>query len=78
MSDTTETTDDVMIDPVTGGVIDQKKLAEQLLTQVRGQGVGLVGAGGLLGRLAKNVNRPGFSWRLGYLEPAPIGICSPT
>jgi transposase-like protein len=55
VSDTTETTDDVMIDPVTGEIIDQKELAERLLAQAREQGVSLVGPGGLLSQLTKNV-----------------------
>ncbi len=44
-----------MIDPVTGEIIDQKKLAERLLAQARDQGVSLVGPGGLLSQLTKNV-----------------------
>lgn len=55
MSDTAETTDDVMIDPVTGEIIDQKNLAERLLAQARDQGVSLVGPGGLLSQLTKHV-----------------------
>ena len=55
MSDTTETADDVMIDPVTGEIIDQKELAERLLAQAREQGVSLVGPGGLLNQLTKSV-----------------------
>lgn len=43
MSDTTEQDEDQMIDPVTGQIIDQKKLAEQLLAQAREQGVSRVG-----------------------------------
>ena len=56
-----ETTTDVavlgdeMIDPVTGEIIDQKGLAEQLLAQAKEQGVSLVGAGGLLNQLTKTV-----------------------
>ncbi|MCT2980253.1 IS256 family transposase [Propionibacterium freudenreichii] len=44
-----------MIDPVTGEIIDQKKLAERLLAQARDQGVSLVGPGGLLSQLTKHV-----------------------
>lgn len=44
-----------MIDPVTGEIIDEKQIAEQLLTQVKEQGVSLVGPGGLLGGLTKTV-----------------------
>ena len=38
MADTTELLDDAMIDPVTGELIDQKDLAERLLTQAEGAG----------------------------------------
>lgn len=55
MADATETTDDVMIDPVTGEIIDQKELAERLLAQAREQGVSLVGPGGLLSQLTASV-----------------------
>lgn len=51
---TTEATE-AMIDPVTGEIIDQKQLAEQLLAQAKEQGVSLVGPGGLLNQLTKNV-----------------------
>lgn len=44
-----------MIDPVTGEIIDQQQIAEQLLTQAKEQGVSLVGPGGLLGGLTKTV-----------------------
>ncbi|WP_307225030.1 IS256 family transposase [Microbacterium arborescens] len=44
-----------MIDPVTGEIIDQKDLAERLLAQAKEQGVSLVGPGGLLNQLTKNV-----------------------
>lgn len=45
----------VMIDPVTGEIIDQKELAERLLAQAKEQGVSLVGPGGLLNQLTRNV-----------------------
>lgn len=45
----------VMIDPVTGEIIDQRELAERLLAQAREQGVSLVGPGGLLNQLTRNV-----------------------
>jgi hypothetical protein len=35
----------------TGEIIDEKKLAQQLLEQSREQGVGLIGPGGLLSGL---------------------------
>jgi transposase-like protein len=44
-----------MIDPVTGEIIDQKELAERLLVQAKEQGVSLVGPGGLLAGLTKQV-----------------------
>jgi putative transposase len=53
VTDTTEATE-AMIDPVTGEIIDQKELAEKL-AQAKEQGVSLVGPGGLLNQLTKNV-----------------------
>ncbi|WP_223227729.1 hypothetical protein [Leifsonia xyli] len=50
MMDTT-----AMIDPVTGELIDEQQLAEQLLKQAREQGVDLVGSDGLLNALTKRV-----------------------
>lgn len=44
-----------MIDPVTGQIIDQRELAEQLLAQAKEQGVSLVGPGGLLAGLTRQV-----------------------
>lgn len=56
MSDTTELGIDVMVDAMTTGeIIDEKKLAQQLLEQSREQGVGLIGPGGLLSGLTKTV-----------------------
>lgn len=55
MSDTTGATPEVMIDPVTGEIIDQKGLAELLLAQAKEQGISLVGPGGLLSGLTKQV-----------------------
>jgi transposase-like protein len=55
VSDTTEQYVDQMIDPVTGEIINQKELAEQLLAQAKEQGVSLVGPGGLLSGLTKQV-----------------------
>ena len=37
---------EAMIDPMTGEIMDEKGLAEQLLAQVRGQAVSLIGLGG--------------------------------
>ena len=53
MTVTTEVVE--MIDPVTGEIIDQKQLAEQLLAQAKAQGMSLVGPGGLLSGLTKQV-----------------------
>lgn len=53
MTDTTDMLE--MIDPVAGEIIDQKELAERLLAQANEQGVSLVGPGGLLNQLTKNV-----------------------
>lgn len=53
MTDTTEMVE--MIDPVTGEIIDQKQLVEQLLAQAKAQGMSLVGPGGLLSGLTKQV-----------------------
>ena len=44
-----------MIDPVTGEIIDQQQIAEQLLAQAKAQGMSLVGPGGLLSGLTKQV-----------------------
>lgn len=55
MSDTTEIETDVMVDPVTGEIIDEKEIAQQLLAQAKQQGVALVGPGGLLAGLTKTV-----------------------
>lgn len=44
-----------MIDPVTGEIIDQKQLAEQLLAQAKAQNIDLVGPDGLLNGLTKIV-----------------------
>lgn len=44
-----------MIDPVTGEIIDEHQIAEQLLAQAKEQGVSLIGPGGLLAGLTKTV-----------------------
>ncbi len=44
-----------MIDPVTGEIIDEQRLAEQLLKQAKEQGVDLLGPDGLLNGLTKRV-----------------------
>ena len=53
VTDTTEMVE--MIDPVTGEIIDQRQLTEQLLAQAKAQGMSLVGPGGLLSGLTKQV-----------------------
>ena len=55
MSEFTTEMTEAMIDPVTGEIIDQKELAERLLAQAKEQGVSLVGPGGLLSQLTRNV-----------------------
>ena len=55
VNDFTTDRTEAMIDPVTGEIIDQKDLAERLLAQAKEQGVSLVGPGGLLNQLTKNV-----------------------
>ena len=55
MSESTTEMTGTMIDPVTGEIIDQKELAERLLAQAKEQGVSLVGPGGLLNQLTRNV-----------------------
>ncbi len=44
-----------MIGQMTGDIVDQKQLAEQLLEQAKEQNIELVGPGGLLNQLTKNV-----------------------
>ncbi|WP_130416687.1 IS256 family transposase [Xylanimonas ulmi] len=44
-----------MIDQVTGEIIDERELAQQLLAQAKSQGVSLVGPGGLLASLTRQV-----------------------
>lgn len=53
MTDMTEVAE--MIDPVTGELIDHRRLAEQLLEQAKARGVSLVGPGGVLAGLTKQV-----------------------
>jgi putative transposase len=56
MSELVDTTDRVeMIGPMTADIVDQKQLAEQLLQQAEEQNIELVGPGGLLNQLTKNV-----------------------
>lgn len=66
-----------MIDPMTGEIIDQKKLAEQLLAQAKEQNIDLVGPGGLLNGLTKNVLETALdaemSEHLGYEKHEVLG-----
>ena len=55
MSESTSEMTGMMIDPVTGEIIDEHQIAEQLLAQAKEQGVSLIGPGGLLGGLTKTV-----------------------
>jgi putative transposase len=55
VSESTTAMSGVMIDLVTGEIIDQKELAERLLAQAKERGVSLVGPGGLLNQLTRNV-----------------------
>jgi DNA repair photolyase len=65
----------VMIDPVTGEIIDQKELPERLLTQAKEQGVREVGPGGLLNQFTRNVLKTALEAEL--LPRAPrCGFCS--
>lgn len=66
-----------MIDPMNGEIIDQKKLAEQLLAQAKEQNIDLVGPGGLLNGLTKNVLETALdaemSEHLGYEKHEVLG-----
>lgn len=78
MSELVESTDqEVMIGSMTGEIVDQKRLAGQLLQQAKEQNVELVGADGLLGRLTKSVLETALdaemSEHLGYEKHDPAG-----
>lgn len=66
-----------MIDPVTGVIIDQNKLAEQLLAEAKEQNIDLVGPDGLLGGLTKTVLETALdaemSEHLGYDKHEAVG-----
>ncbi len=68
---------DEMIEPMTVDSIDQRELAEQLLEQAKEQNIELVGPGGLLGQLTKNVLEMALdaemSEHLGYDKHDPAG-----
>jgi putative transposase len=78
MAELAESTDlGEMIEPMTVDSIDQRELAEQLLEQAREQNIELVGPGGLLGQLTKNVLETALdaemSEHLGYDKHDPAG-----
>jgi putative transposase len=78
MTELAESTDlGEMIEPMTVDSIDQRELAEQLLEQAREQNIELVGPGGLLGQLTKNVLETALdaemSEHLGYEKHDPAG-----
>jgi putative transposase len=66
-----------MIESMTGEIVDQKQLAEQLLAQAREQNIELVGPGGLLNQLTKNVLETALDAELvehlGYEKHDPAG-----
>ena len=66
-----------MIDPMTGEIIDQKRLAEQLLAQAKEHNIDLVGPDGLLNGLTKNVLETALdaemSEHLGYDKHEAVG-----
>jgi putative transposase len=68
---------DEMIGSMTTDIVDQKQLAEQLLEQAKEQNIELVGPGGLLGQLTKNVLESALdaemSEHLGYEKHEPAG-----
>jgi putative transposase len=57
--------------------IDQQQLAQELVEQARAEGVGLVGAGGLLTRLTKSVLETALEAEMtehvGYDKHDPMG-----
>jgi transposase-like protein len=78
MTELAESTDlGEMIEPMTTDIVDQKELAEQLLEQAKEQNIELVGPGGLLGQLTKNVLETALdsemSEHLGYEKHDPAG-----
>jgi putative transposase len=78
MTELVESTDqEEMIGSMTTDIVDQKQLAEQLLAQAEEQNVELVGPGGLLNQLTKNVLETALdaemSEHLGYEKHDPDG-----
>lgn len=64
MSDKTKIGLDSMVRPVTGELLDQKDLVERLLAHTKDPGVSVVGPGGLLSQLTKNVLEAGLEAEL--------------
>jgi len=78
MTELAESTDlGEMIEPMSVDSIDQRELAEQLVEQAKEQNIELVGPGGLLGQLTKNVLETALdaemSEHLGYEKHDPAG-----
>jgi putative transposase len=78
VSELVDTTDRVeMIGPMATDIVDQKQLAEQLLQQAEEQNIELVGPGGLLNQLTKNVLETTLdaemAEHLGYEKHDPAG-----
>ena len=78
MTEPVNTTDqDEMIEPMTTDIVDQKQLAGQLLERAKEQNIELVGPGGLLNQLTKNVLETALdaemSEHLGYEKHALVG-----
>jgi putative transposase len=78
MTEPVDTTDrDEKIGPMATDIVDQKELAGRLLEQAKEQNIELVGPGGLLGQLAKNVLETALdaemSEHLGYEKHNPAG-----
>lgn len=78
MSELVDTTDRVeMIGAMATDIVDQKQLAEQLLQQAEEQNIELVGPGGLLNQLTKNVLETALdaemAEHLGYEKHDPAG-----
>jgi putative transposase len=71
-----------MIGLMAADVVDQKQLAEQLLQQAEEQNIELVGPGGLLNQLTKNVLETALdaemAEHLGYEKHDPAGHNSGT
>ncbi len=78
MTELVESTDpEEMIGSMTTDIVDQKQLAEQLLAQAEEQNIELVGPGGLLNQLTKNVLETALDAEmvehLGYEKHDPDG-----